>query len=69
MRKIAAILSAGALFFAACGNEQPSKSEGGEQLKEPVMNSGPEAEQQRATNAVKDSASVHSDTSAMSTPH
>ena len=71
MKKIAVILSAFALFFAACGDntsENEKKDEGSEQVKEPVLNSGPETEQQRATDAVKDS-SVRSDSNAQSLPH
>ena len=76
MNKIAILLSAGTiLFFAACGDNASSKDEGGNQVDEPVMNSGPNIEGERATNAVSDSlnagsdSTVHKDKDAMSTPH
>jgi hypothetical protein len=74
MKKIAIILSAATLFLAACGNNS-SKDEGGNQVDEPVMNSGPNTEGERATDAASDSANagsdstVHRDKDAMSTPH
>jgi hypothetical protein len=58
MKKVAILLSSAVLFFAACGdnsNENPDKNSGDEQIQEPVLNSGPEAEASRATNAVRDS--------------
>ena len=74
MKKIAISLSAAALMFIfACGDT--SKTEGGDQVDEPVMNSGPNTEGERATDAVADSANagsdstVHKDKDAMSTPH
>jgi hypothetical protein len=74
MKKIAIILSATTLFLAACGNNS-SKDEGGDQVDEPVMNSGPNTEGERATDAVSDSSNagsdstVHHDKDAMSSPH
>jgi hypothetical protein len=74
MKKFSLILSASALlFFAACSGD--SKNEGGDQVKEPVMNSGANTEGDRAKDAVSDSADagsdsvVHKDKDAMSTPH
>jgi hypothetical protein len=66
MKKIAISLAAGAfLCFAACkdnNNKQPSKEKGEEQVTPPVMNSGPETEAERATEAVKkDSANSGND--------
>ncbi len=73
MKKIAVVLSACALFFAACGGNsdtgsQENKTEGSDQVQDPVMNSGPETEQERATDAVRDS-TVRSDSNAQSLPH
>jgi hypothetical protein len=74
MKKIAIMLSAATLFLAACGNNS-SKDEGGDQVDEPVMNSGPNTEGERATDAVSDSSkaesdtTVHRDKDAMSSPH
>lgn len=74
MKKIAIFLSAATLFLAACGNDS-SKNEGGDQVDEPVMNSGPNTEGERATDAVSDSSkagsdsTVHHDKDAMSSPH
>jgi hypothetical protein len=74
MKKIAIILSAATLFLAACGNDS-SKDEGGDQVKEPVLNSGANTEGERATDAVSDSSNaggdtaVHRDKDAMSSPH
>jgi hypothetical protein len=75
MKKIALIFSAATIMtFAACGDNS-SKDEGGSQVDEPVMNSGPNTEGERATDAVSDSAkagsdsTVHRDGDAMSTPH
>lgn len=74
MKKITLILSASALlFFSACS--EGSKNEGGDQVKDPVMNSGANTEGERAENAVSDSANagkdsvVHMDKDAMSAPH
>lgn len=78
MKKIAVFLSAITLTFlaAACGdNSSETTTTGDEQLQEPVMNSGPNTEGRRATEAVADSANagsdstVHVDRDAMSTPH
>ena len=75
MKKIAITLSAMTLmFFVACGDSS-SKNEGGDQVDEPVMNSGPNTEGERAVDAVADSANAGSDSTvrkdkdAMSTPH
>jgi ABC-type glycerol-3-phosphate transport system substrate-binding protein len=75
MKKIAIALSAAAvLSFAAC-SDNSSKKEGSDQVKEPVMNSGPETEAERAKEAVKDSANagpdstIRHDADAPSTPH
>ncbi len=75
MKKIAAFLSAATIiFFASCGDNS-SKDEGGDQVEEPVLNSGPNTEGERATDAVSDSANAGSDSTvkkdkdAMSTPH
>ena len=74
MKKIAISLSvATMLAFAACSDN--SGKEGDTEVKEPVMNSGPETEADRAKEAVKDSASagadstVQRDADAPSTPH
>jgi hypothetical protein len=75
MKKIAIILSAATIMvFTACGDNS-SKDEGGDQVKDPVMNSGPNTEGERATEAVSDSenagndSTVRKDKDAMSTPH
>jgi hypothetical protein len=74
MKKLAILLSATTLFFAACGDNS-SKDEGGNQVDEPVMNSGPNTEGERAADATSDSSNaggdstVHHDKDAMSTPH
>ena len=74
MKKIAISLSAAALLFlSSCGDN--SNNEGGDQVDEPVLNSGPNTEGERATDAVADSANAGSDSTvqkdkdAMSTPH
>jgi hypothetical protein len=74
MKKLTIILSATfLLFLSSCADD--SKKEGGDQVDEPVMNSGPNTEGERATDAVSDSArggsdsTVQSDKDAMSTPH
>jgi hypothetical protein len=75
MKKIAILLSATTLLFCAACSGDSSKSEGGDQVKEPVMNSGPNTEGERATDAVSDSANAGSDSTvrknkdAMSAPH
>ena len=76
MKKIAICLAAAAVtFFAACGDNTSSKNDGGDQVDEPVMNSGPNTEGDRATDAVSDSmnagsdSTVRKDKDAMSTPH
>lgn len=71
MKKIAVILSACTLFFAACADNKSDTEkhdEGSEQVQDPVMNSGPETEQERATDAVRDS-TIRSDSNAQSLPH
>lgn len=75
MKKIAITLTVCAIFFfSACGDTS-SKDEGGNQVDDPVMNSGPNTEGERATKAVSDSlnagsdSTVHKDKDAMSTPH
>ena len=75
MKKIAILLSAAMIvFFTACGDNS-SKDEGDSQVEDPVMNSGPNTEGERATEAVSDSAKAGSDSTvrkdkdAMSTPH
>lgn len=75
MKKIAVTLSTAALlFFAACADDN-SKNDGGDQLDDPVMNSGANTEGERATEAVSDSANADRDSSvrrnedAMSAPH
>jgi hypothetical protein len=75
MKKIAITLSAMTLmFFVACGDSS-TNNDGGNQVDEPVMNSGPNTEAERATNAVADSANAGSDSTvrkdkdAMSAPH
>ena len=74
MKKIAISLSiVAALTLGACADN--SENEGSDQVQDPVMNSGPETEADRAKEAVKDSASagsdstVHRDAGAPSTPH
>jgi hypothetical protein len=75
MKKIAIAISAAMLiFFAACSDDS-SKNDGGDQIDEPVLNSGPNTEGERAKDAVKDSAHAGSDSTirrdkdAQSTPH
>ena len=74
MKKVATVLSVIAIMaFAACADSSDSKES--EQIDQPVLNSGPETEGDRATDAVKDSAAVgsdstiHHDADAPSTPH
>lgn len=74
MKRMAITLSVIAMLaFAACADN--AENEGDSQVKDPVMNSGPETEGDRAKEAVKDSASagedstVHRDADAPSTPH
>ena len=75
MKKIAIFLAASMLVvFVSCGDNS-TKNEGGEQVDEPVMNSGPNTEGERATDAVSDSSAAGSDSTvrkekdAMSSPH
>jgi hypothetical protein len=75
MKKIAISLSVAAMIaFAACADNE-DKGEGNDQVQDPVMNSGPETEGDRARDAVKDSAAAGSDSTirrdadAPSTPH
>ena len=74
MKRMAITLSVIAMLaFAACADN--AENEGDSQVKDPVMNSGPETEGDRAKEAVKDSASagedstVQRDADAPSTPH
>ena len=78
MKKIAITLSvATILTFAACSSNADKEGQGPGQkpTDEPVMNSGPETEGDRAKEAVKDSANagadstVSHDADAPSTPH
>lgn len=80
MKRIAVTLSVCTLFIAACGDNSNSSTngkyeDGSNQVQEPVLNSGPETEQERATDAVRDSSirndsnSVRSDSSAQLLPH
>ena len=76
MKKIALTLSVAAMLaLAACDSSNEDKGEGNNQVQDPVMNSGPETEGDRARDAVKDSADAGSDSTvrrdadAPSTPH
>ena len=74
MKKIAIFLSADTLVFFTASGDNTSKNEGGDQVDEPVLNSGPNTEGERATDAVSDSANAGGDSvirnnDAMSTPH
>ena len=78
MKKTAIILSvATMLTFAACSDnaDKEGNAPGQKPTDEPVMNSGPETEGDRAKEAVKDSANagadstVSRDADAPSTPH
>ena len=58
MKRIS-ILLALVVSFAACGNNDNNSTnekhdEGSEQVQGPVLNSGPETERDRATDAVRD---------------
>lgn len=44
-----------AVLLTACDGRPAGESSGDEQLKEPVLNSGPQTEGQRAADAVSDS--------------
>ena len=74
MKKIAALSVAAMLALAAC-SDNADKGEGNKQVQDPVMNSGPETEGDRARDAVKDSAAANQDSTirhdadAPSTPH
>lgn len=74
MKKVATVLSVISIMaFAACSDNSDSKSS--DQVDQPVLNSGPETEADRAKEAVKDSADAGSDSTirhdadAPSTPH
>jgi len=74
MKRIAITLSVVTMLaFTACSDN--AEKDGDSQVKDPVMNSGPETEADRAKEAVKDSANagedstVHHDADAPSTPH
>ena len=78
MKKIAITLSvATMLTFAACSDnaDKGGQAPGQKATDEPVMNSGPETEADRAKEALKDSANagadstVSRDADAPSTPH
>ncbi|MBL7697198.1 MAG: hypothetical protein JNK79_03540 [Chitinophagaceae bacterium] len=75
MKKVGTILSIVAILaFAACGDSSENTN-GTEQVSDPVNNSGPGTEAERANNAVKDSANagadstIRRDADAPSTPH
>lgn len=57
MKTLSILLIGATIFCAACGENDASRDSqrGGEQVKPPVMNSGPEAERERAINATSDS--------------
>ena len=74
MKKLAMILSvATMLVFTSCADNADKNGEA--PVDEPVMNSGPETEAERAKDAVKDSAdagadsTVQRDADAPSSPH
>lgn len=75
MKKIAFTLSAAFIIAVSSCGDNSSKSEGGDQVDEPVMNSGSNTEGERATDAVADSANAVGDSTvernndAMSSPH
>jgi len=62
MKKSAGIFTsffAIALLASSCGEEEPSKNSGDDQIQEqPVQNSGTETEADRAKDAVKDSSNI-----------
>lgn len=71
MKILAITLSATVLFLSSCSDnsaDSKNNSKGSEQVQDPVMNSGSETEQERATDAVRDS-TVHTDSTAQSMPH
>ena len=75
MKKIAITLSVATMLTLAACSGHSDKGEGNNQVHDPVMNSGPETEGDRARDAVKDSAAagedstVRRDADAPSTPH
>jgi hypothetical protein len=78
MKKLAMILSVAAMLtFAACADnaDKDGTAPGQNPTDEPVLNSGPETEGERAKEAVKDSANADNDSTvirdadAPSTPH
>jgi hypothetical protein len=75
MKKLATVLTATMLLFFASCSDNASNEDGSDQVKEPVMNSGPETEGERATDAVSDSANagsdstIHHNSDAQSVPH
>jgi hypothetical protein len=78
MKKLAITLSVVVMLaFTACDNnsDKEGQAPGQNPTDEPVMNSGPETEGERAKKAVKDSADVGADSTiqrdadAPSTPH
>lgn len=75
MKKVATVLSVIAIMaFAACADNSDS-NKNSEPVDQPVLNSGPETEADRAKEAVKDSTAAGSDSTirrdadAPSTPH
>lgn len=75
MKKISITLCMLILLTLAACSDNANKEEGSNQVQDPVMNSGPETEGDRARDAVKDSAAagsdstIHRDADAPSTPH
>lgn len=70
MKKLSLALPLAAmLFLGACSSGDSGKSgerpdsEGDEQVKDPVMNSGPQTEAERAETAVADSSAGYNDSS------
>lgn len=58
MKKLVFVLSMSVVILSACGEQQPSKTSGEDQVDEPVLNSGTETERDRAIDAPKDSLST-----------
>ncbi len=55
MKTLSILLIGATIFCTACGENDADSQRGEEQVKPPVMNSGPEAERERAINATRDS--------------
>ncbi|HUQ64838.1 MAG TPA: hypothetical protein VM101_01700 [Flavitalea sp.] len=75
MKRIALTLAVFVMLaFTSC-SDSTSNDKSDTQVKDPVMNSGPQTEGERAQDAVKDSAhagsdsTIHRDADAPSTPH